>query len=97
MFVRKEPRNCESVPVKQKDFICSDYARFSNVSCLPDEPISSENLNGHAAPSVTSEEVKVDIESPETQQGEQSSVQGDKTGTVNRSGPVIVRHYNIQG
>ncbi|XP_029925937.1 phosphatase and actin regulator 2 isoform X2 [Myripristis murdjan] len=30
-----------------------------------DEPISSENLNGHAAPGVTSEEVKVDIESPD--------------------------------
>ncbi|XP_055358462.1 phosphatase and actin regulator 2 isoform X3 [Betta splendens] len=31
-----------------------------------DEPVSSENLNGHAKASVTSEEVKVDIESPET-------------------------------
>ncbi|XP_071399637.1 phosphatase and actin regulator 2 [Centroberyx affinis] len=31
-----------------------------------DEPISSENLNGHATPGVTSEEVKVDIESPDT-------------------------------
>lgn len=34
-------------------------------SLPPDEPISSENLNGHAAPGVTSEEVKVDIESPD--------------------------------
>lgn len=31
-----------------------------------DETISSENLNGHATSSTTSEEVKVDIESPET-------------------------------
>ncbi|KAM4599043.1 phosphatase and actin regulator 2 isoform 2-T2 [Fundulus diaphanus] len=30
-----------------------------------DEPISSENLNGHASSSLTPEEVKVDIESPE--------------------------------
>ncbi|KAK5602786.1 hypothetical protein CRENBAI_026692 [Crenichthys baileyi] len=29
-----------------------------------DEPISSENLNGHASSSLTPEEVKVDIESP---------------------------------
>ncbi|KAM7408477.1 hypothetical protein PAMA_002279 [Pampus argenteus] len=38
-----------------------------------DEPISSENLNGHAASSVTSEEVKVDIESTETQLEEQAT------------------------
>ncbi|XP_076015178.1 phosphatase and actin regulator 2 isoform X2 [Genypterus blacodes] len=38
-----------------------------------DEPINSENLNGHA------EEVKVDIESPETQPGGQATGQGDKT------------------
>ncbi|XP_056251259.1 phosphatase and actin regulator 2 isoform X6 [Seriola aureovittata] len=38
-----------------------------------DEPVGSENLNGHAASSVTSEEVKVDIESPETLQEEQAS------------------------
>ncbi|XP_077961087.1 phosphatase and actin regulator 2 isoform X4 [Gasterosteus aculeatus] len=31
-----------------------------------DETIGSENLNGHATSSVTSEEVKVDVESPET-------------------------------
>ncbi|XP_026210123.1 phosphatase and actin regulator 2 isoform X4 [Anabas testudineus] len=31
-----------------------------------DEPVSSENLNGHATSSVISEEIKVDIESPET-------------------------------
>lgn len=30
-----------------------------------DEPVSSENLNGHATSSVTSGEVKVDIESPD--------------------------------
>ncbi|KAM9344533.1 phosphatase and actin regulator 2 [Symphorus nematophorus] len=39
-----------------------------------DEPISSENLNGHATSSVTSEEVKVHIESPETPQEEQAAV-----------------------
>uniref|UniRef100_A0A4W6EU58 Phosphatase and actin regulator n=1 Tax=Lates calcarifer TaxID=8187 RepID=A0A4W6EU58_LATCA len=38
-----------------------------------DEPISSENLNGHATSSVTSEEVKVDIESPETPLEEQAT------------------------
>ncbi|XP_040905476.1 phosphatase and actin regulator 2 isoform X4 [Toxotes jaculatrix] len=38
-----------------------------------DEPISSENLNGHATSSVTSEEVKVDIETPETQLGEKAA------------------------
>lgn len=32
-----------------------------------DEPVSSENLNGHATSSVTSGEVKVDIESPDAQ------------------------------
>ncbi|XP_030012174.1 phosphatase and actin regulator 2 isoform X1 [Sphaeramia orbicularis] len=38
-----------------------------------DEPVSSENLNGHATSSVTSEEVKVDIESPDTQLEEQAT------------------------
>ncbi|KAL7383441.1 hypothetical protein ABVT39_010782 [Epinephelus coioides] len=38
-----------------------------------DETISSENLNGHATSSVTSEEVKVDIESPETVKEEQAT------------------------
>lgn len=47
---------------------------------LLDETVSSENLNGHATPSVTSEEVKVDIESPETQLEEQAAE--DKTGNV---------------
>lgn len=50
---------------------------------LPDETINSENLNGHA--SVTSEEVKVRIESPETQLEEQDQASRpvnteDKTG-----------------
>ncbi|XP_035518982.1 phosphatase and actin regulator 2 isoform X3 [Morone saxatilis] len=42
---------------------------------IPDqeETISSENLNGHATSSVTSEEVKVHIESPETTLEEQAS------------------------
>ncbi|XP_075931914.1 phosphatase and actin regulator 2 isoform X2 [Anarhichas minor] len=38
-----------------------------------DETISSENLNGHATSSVTSEKVKVDIESPETALEEQAT------------------------
>ncbi|XP_021431992.2 phosphatase and actin regulator 2 isoform X4 [Oncorhynchus mykiss] len=35
---------------------------------IPDqeEPVNSENLNGHATPSVGSDEVKVDMESPQT-------------------------------
>ncbi|XP_015241283.1 PREDICTED: phosphatase and actin regulator 2 isoform X1 [Cyprinodon variegatus] len=37
-----------------------------------DEPISSENLNGHASSSLTPEEVKVDIESPEGRVEEQA-------------------------
>jgi len=52
----------------------------------PDEPISSENLNGHATSSLTPEEVKVDIESPETLQEEQASgpvsTEQKTTGTV---------------
>ncbi|XP_034408766.1 phosphatase and actin regulator 2 isoform X2 [Cyclopterus lumpus] len=43
-----------------------------------DETISSENLNGHATSSVTSEEVKVDIESPETALEEQANGTEDK-------------------
>ncbi|XP_070772318.1 phosphatase and actin regulator 2 isoform X1 [Enoplosus armatus] len=38
-----------------------------------DETINSENLNGHATSSVTSEEVKVHIESPETTLEEQAT------------------------
>ncbi|KAM4729329.1 phosphatase and actin regulator 2 [Anableps anableps] len=38
-----------------------------------DEPISSENLNGHASSSLTPEEVKVDIESPEVLVEEQAA------------------------
>ncbi|KAG7228579.1 hypothetical protein INR49_007753 [Caranx melampygus] len=52
-----------------------------------DEPVSSENLNGHATSSVTSEEVKVDIESPETLQEEQASAPvstEDKTAATSR-------------
>nr|XP_046257582.1 phosphatase and actin regulator 2 isoform X2 [Scatophagus argus] len=49
-----------------------------------DETISSENLNGHATSSVTSEEVKVHIESPEAPLEEQEQAPeplstGDKT------------------
>ncbi|KAL7383442.1 hypothetical protein ABVT39_010782 [Epinephelus coioides] len=45
--------------------------KFQDLS--KDETISSENLNGHATSSVTSEEVKVDIESPETVKEEQAT------------------------
>ncbi|KAM6916328.1 phosphatase and actin regulator 2 isoform 2-T2 [Xenentodon cancila] len=46
-----------------------------------DEPISTENLNGHATSTLTSEEVKVDIESAEPQLEEQVAgpVNEDKT------------------
>ncbi|TNN79526.1 Phosphatase and actin regulator 2 [Liparis tanakae] len=43
-----------------------------------DETISSESLNGHATSSVTSEEVKVDVESPETALEEQTNSKEDK-------------------
>ncbi|XP_059214797.1 phosphatase and actin regulator 2 isoform X1 [Centropristis striata] len=54
---------------------------------IPDqeETISSENLNGHATPSVTSEEVKVDIESPETAQGEQATAPASTEDKSERS------------
>ncbi|KAI3363348.1 hypothetical protein L3Q82_011973, partial [Scortum barcoo] len=45
--------------------------KFQDLS--KDETISSENLNGHATSSVTSEEVKVDIETPEAPLEEQAS------------------------
>ncbi|XP_055018552.1 phosphatase and actin regulator 2 isoform X2 [Boleophthalmus pectinirostris] len=44
-----------------------------------DEPVSNENLNGHATSSVTSEEVKVDIESPDAQRQEQAVAPVDNT------------------
>uniref|UniRef100_A0A1A7Y7E2 Phosphatase and actin regulator n=1 Tax=Iconisemion striatum TaxID=60296 RepID=A0A1A7Y7E2_9TELE len=53
-----------------------------------DEPISSENLNGHATSSLTPEEVKVDIETPETlikdQSTETASTQ-DKTAKTSNA------------
>ncbi|XP_010770706.1 phosphatase and actin regulator 2 isoform X4 [Notothenia coriiceps] len=64
-----------------------------------EEPISSENQNGHATSSVTSEEVKVDIESPETALEEQAtgpastekktdkSTQPKKTGSTAKTAP----------
>ncbi|XP_034093936.1 phosphatase and actin regulator 2 isoform X4 [Gymnodraco acuticeps] len=64
-----------------------------------EEPISSENQNGHATSSVTSEEVKVDIESPETALEEQAtgpastekktdkSTQPKKTGSTTKTAP----------
>ncbi|XP_071336320.1 phosphatase and actin regulator 2 isoform X5 [Trachinotus anak] len=50
-----------------------------------DEPVSSENLNGHATSSVTSEEVKVDIETPETLLEEQASGPVSTEGTKAKS------------
>ncbi|XP_072292953.1 phosphatase and actin regulator 2 isoform X2 [Eucyclogobius newberryi] len=65
-----------------------------------DEPVSNESLNGHATSSVTSEEVKVDIESPEAQLQEQAvapvnntddktakSSQPKKTGNATKTTP----------
>ncbi|CAJ1067143.1 phosphatase and actin regulator 2 isoform X3 [Xyrichtys novacula] len=71
---------------------------------IPDqeETISSENLNGHATATETAEEVKVDIESPETVQEEQAtgpantedkedktvkSTHPKKTGTTTKTTP----------
>ncbi|XP_024864754.1 phosphatase and actin regulator 2 isoform X3 [Kryptolebias marmoratus] len=53
-----------------------------------DEPISSENLNGHATSSLTPEEVKVDIESPETPLEEQA------TGPENTKGKTTAKSSN---
>ncbi|KAM8738557.1 phosphatase and actin regulator 2 isoform 2-T2 [Acanthopagrus schlegelii] len=50
-----------------------------------DETISSENLNGHATSSVTSEEVKVHIESPETPQEEQATAPVNTEDNTERS------------
>ncbi|XP_031164193.1 phosphatase and actin regulator 2 isoform X5 [Sander lucioperca] len=69
-----------------------------------DETISSENLNGHATSSVTSEEVKVDIESPETALEEQAagpvntedktakSSHPKKTGFTTKNTPTSIPH-----
>lgn len=51
-----------------------------------DEPVSSENLNGHATSSVISEEVKVDIESPETP----LEIRDDKKGNISDLTDLIV-------
>ena len=48
-----------------------------------EEANNSQNLNGHATSSVSSEEVKVDIESPETLQEGKASGPG---GTAEKSG-----------
>ncbi|KAM3863096.1 phosphatase and actin regulator 2 [Diretmus argenteus] len=49
-----------------------------------DEPISNENLNGHALSSGTAEEVKVDIESQETLLEEQASGHEDAKDRTER-------------
>lgn len=59
------------------------YCFFFLSLSLPDETINSENLNGHATSNVTSEEVKVHIESPEPLLEEQATgpvKTEDKTG-----------------
>lgn len=43
------------------------------ISSPLDEPVISENLNGHATSSLTPEKVKVDIESQETLREEQAT------------------------
>lgn len=60
------------------------YMCKATVCYLLDEAISSENLNGHATSSVTSEEVKVHIESPEAPIEEQEKEQ--VTGPVSTEG-----------
>lgn len=60
---------------------------------LLDETIGSESLNGHATSSVTSEEVKVHIESPLTPLEEQATgpvSTEDKTGKTSGSGAFVV-------
>ncbi|KAM4599045.1 phosphatase and actin regulator 2 isoform 4-T4 [Fundulus diaphanus] len=53
-----------------------------------DEPISSENLNGHASSSLTPEEVKVDIESPE------APVEEPAAGPVSTEGKTSAKSSN---
>ncbi|XP_032396856.1 phosphatase and actin regulator 2 isoform X4 [Etheostoma spectabile] len=72
-----------------------------------DETISSENLNGHATSSVSSEEVKVDIESPETALEEQAtgpvntedktakSSHPKKTGVTTKNTPTSIPHSRV--
>lgn len=87
------------VLIKQKYllvcFVCCDSGLVeyiyvcckSTISCLPDENICSENLNGHATSSVTSEEVKVHIESPETTNQEQEKEkEPGPVGTKDKAG-----------
>lgn len=52
-----------------------------------DEPVSSENLNGHATSSVTSGEVKVDIESPDAQLQEPTAVNSTEDKPAKSSQP----------
>nr|XP_019952112.1 PREDICTED: phosphatase and actin regulator 2 isoform X1 [Paralichthys olivaceus] len=66
---------------------------------IPDqeEPISSQNLNGHATSSVTSEEVKVDIESPESlQEGKASGPAGTAEKTERRDTKPLARANQVR-
>ncbi|KAJ7984907.1 hypothetical protein DPEC_G00359630 [Dallia pectoralis] len=49
-----------------------------------DEPVNSESLNGHATANATSEEVKVDVEAPETSSG-------DKTEGLDNNGDTAAK------
>ncbi|XP_060782323.1 phosphatase and actin regulator 2 isoform X2 [Neoarius graeffei] len=57
---------------------------------IPDQEdaVSTGTLNGHALPSGTTEEVKVDIESPETPAEEKTVITPEADGTEECSGPV---------
>ncbi|TSK22572.1 Phosphatase and actin regulator 2 [Bagarius yarrelli] len=57
---------------------------------IPDQEdaVSTETLNGHAVPSGVTEEVKVDIESPETSAEEKTVITQEADDTEECSGPV---------
>ncbi|MCJ8730335.1 hypothetical protein PDJAM_G00183270 [Pangasius djambal] len=57
---------------------------------IPDQEdaVSTETLNGHAVPSGATEEVKVDIESPETPAEEKTVITPEADDTEECSGPV---------
>lgn len=60
-------------------------------ACLPDETISREN--GHATSGVTSEEVKVHIESPETpNQAQEKEEESGPDGTEDKTGDRYISH-----
>ncbi|KAK3554032.1 hypothetical protein QTP70_019145, partial [Hemibagrus guttatus] len=60
--------------------------KFQDLS--KEDAVSTETLNGHAVPSGVAEEVKVDIESPETPAEEKTVITPDADDTEECSGPV---------